>query len=86
MAIVDRHGDRFLRGLIHSDGCRVINRVAGKEYPRYFFTQVSADIRGLFCGMCQQLGIEFTLSSRRNVSIARRDSVANLDAFVGPKS
>jgi hypothetical protein len=34
---------QFLRGLIHSDGSRVINRVNGGEYPRYFFTQVSTD-------------------------------------------
>jgi hypothetical protein len=84
--IAERHADRLLRGLIHSDGCRVLNRVAGKEYPRYFFTQVSADIRQLFCTTCEQLGIEFTLSSWKNVSIARRASVANLDGFVGPKS
>jgi hypothetical protein len=64
----------------------VLNRVAGKEYPRYFFTQVSADIKELFCMTCEQLGIEFTLSSPKNVSIARRASVASLDAFVGPKS
>ena len=32
------HPKEFLRGLIHSDGCRVLNRVNGKGYPRYFFT------------------------------------------------
>src|SRR6185437_11242467 len=47
-AIVDREPEQFIRGLIHSDGCRVMNRVVvkGKEYayPRYFFSQVSKDI------------------------------------------
>src|SRR3954447_5144820 len=41
----------FVRGLIHSDGCRVINRVTahGKQYAyvRYFFSNRSTDIRRL---------------------------------------
>src|SRR5439155_4257862 len=55
--IVDGEPGAFLRGLIHSDGCRVLNRVNGKDYPRYFFSQVSTDIRELFCQTCRQLGI-----------------------------
>lgn len=43
-AIVDREPQKFLRGLLHSDGCRVYNHVNGKDYPRYFFAQVSDDI------------------------------------------
>jgi hypothetical protein len=48
-AVVDRHPERFLRGLIHSDGCRTVNRfktrlpsgrVAEYEYPRYFFSNL----------------------------------------------
>ena len=50
--IVARHPWAFLRGLLHSDGCRVLNRVNGKDYPRYFFTQVSDDIRRLFSDTC----------------------------------
>lgn len=43
--IVDEYPQPFLRGLIHSDGCRVINRIRGRyEYPRYQFTNHSADI------------------------------------------
>lgn len=52
--IVERHPRELLRGLIHSDGCRVLNRVNGKDYPRYFFTQVSDDIRRLFCETCKR--------------------------------
>jgi hypothetical protein len=84
--IVERHPRELLRGLIHSDGCRVLNRVNGKNYPRYFFTQVSDDIRWLFCETCRRLGIEYTHNDRRNVSIARAGSVALLDSFVGPKT
>lgn len=82
--LVTRNRRQFLRGLIHSDGCRVQNRVNGKDYPRYVFTQVSGDIRALFCTTCEQLGVEFTISGK-NVSIARRGSVIQLDDFIGPK-
>ena len=93
--IVDAHPRPFLRGLIHSDGCRTVNRfrtklpsgrVAEYEYPRYFFSNRSADIRGLFCQYCERLAIRWTQSNPRNISVARRDSVAKLDAFVGPKT
>jgi hypothetical protein len=83
--VVTAHPEPFVRGLIHSDGCRVLNRVNGKAYPRYHFTQVSDDIRRLFCRSLQQLGIAYTWNDARNVSIARRPSVARLDEFVGPK-
>jgi len=79
--IVDRFPREFLRGLIHSDGCRVLNRVNGKDYPRYLFDQVSDDIRRLFCDTCNRLGIEYTWSRWKTVSIARADSVAFLDSF-----
>ena len=83
--IVDRYTREFLRGLIHADGCRVLNRVDGKDYPRYFFDQVSDDIRRLFREACARLGIEYTWSRWKTVSIARSESVAMLDQFVGPK-
>jgi hypothetical protein len=80
---------QFLRGLIHSDGSRFTNRVraGGKTYayPRYNFTNASSDIRSLFVDACDQLGIEWRQMNSRNISIARRDSVARLDRFVGPK-
>jgi hypothetical protein len=83
--IVDRFPREFLRGLIHSDGCRVLNRVNGKDYPRYFFTQVSDDIRGIFCEACGQLGIHYTQNNWKTISIAQAPSVARLDEFIGPK-
>ena len=84
--IVDCFPREFLRGLIHSDGCRVLNRVNGKDYPRYFFTQVSDDIRGLFCETCRRLGIHYTQNNWKTISIARSGSVSRLDEFVGPKA
>jgi hypothetical protein len=84
--IVERFPRELLRGLIHSDGCRVLNRVNGKDYPRYFFTQVSGDIRRLFCETCDRLGIAYTFNRWKEVSVARAGSVAALDSFVGPKT
>jgi hypothetical protein len=93
--IVDRHPREFLRGLLHSDGCRTINRfttrlpsgrVAEYAYPRWFFSNRSDDIRGLFCEYCERLGIRWTQSNARNISVSHRSSVALLDSFVPAKS
>ena len=61
-------------------------RVGRYAYPRYFFTNYSADIRRIFCEHCELLGIRWTQSNARNISVSHRDSVALLDEFVGPKS
>jgi hypothetical protein len=70
----------------------VLNWVNGTPYPRYHFTNVSADftnvsadIRGIFGRACDQLGIEWRPNNRWSLSVARRESVALLDEFVGPK-
>ncbi|MFH8730490.1 MULTISPECIES: helix-turn-helix domain-containing protein [unclassified Streptomyces] len=95
--IVDAHPWEFVRGLVHSDGCRITNwttRIVGGErkrydYPRYFFTNVSDDIRQLFTDTLDKLGIQWTHCTRHgnpyNISIARKASVALMDTHVGPK-
>jgi hypothetical protein len=83
--LVDLDPRPLLRGLLHSDGCRVLNWVNGTPYPRYHFSSASDDIRAIFGRACDALGIEWRPHNRRNLSVARRDSVALLDAFVGPK-
>lgn len=79
----------LVRGLLHSDGSRFTNtvRVAGRHYayPRYQFTNVSADVTRIFCEHLDLLGVTWRRANARNISVARRDSVARLDAFVGPK-
>jgi hypothetical protein len=93
--ITARYPQELVRGLIHSDGCRVINafevrlpsgRVGRYEYGRYFFSNLSLDIRGIFCAHCELLGIRWTQSNSRNISVSDRASVEKLDGFVGPKS
>ncbi len=95
--IVDAHPWEFVRGLVHSDGCRITNwteKLIGGvrkryEYPRYFFTNVSADIRRLYCDTLDKLGVEWRVTRRGgrayNVSVARRGSVALMDVYVGRK-
>ncbi|MFE4305770.1 helix-turn-helix domain-containing protein [Streptomyces sp. NPDC056517] len=95
--IVKAHPWEFIRGLIHSDGCRTMNwttrMVNGErkryEYPRYWFTNVSDDIRQLYTDTLDMLGIEWTHCTRHgkpyNISVARKASVALMDAHVGPK-
>jgi hypothetical protein len=61
-------------------------RVAGYAYPRYFFSNMSADIRELFCASCERIGVRWTQSNHRNISVSHRDSVAILDLFIGPKA
>lgn len=56
--IVKAHPQRLLRGLIHSNGCRVLNRVNGTGYPRYQFTNNSVDIREIFCDACDEFGVQ----------------------------
>ncbi|MFE5299139.1 helix-turn-helix domain-containing protein [Streptomyces sp. NPDC056632] len=95
--IVDAHPWEFVRGLIHSDGCRIVNWttrvVRGEkkryEYVRYFFTNVSDDIRRLCTDTLDGLGVEWRHCTRAgkpyNISVARRDSVALMELHVGPK-
>jgi hypothetical protein len=89
-AIVDAEPEAFLRGLIHTDGWRGLNRVTvkGKDYayPRYQFSNRSDDIRKLFTDTCDELGIEWRRWGRWHISVAKRDAVARMDEFVGLKA
>lgn len=87
--VVSEHPGAFLRGLFHSDGCRVVNTVVvkGKSYcyPRYFLSNESKDILALCGEALDLLGISWRLNRRNSLSVARRDSVDILDMHVGPK-
>ena len=76
----------LLRGFIHSDGCRFDNRVNGKAYPRYEFSNRSADILDIFCNACDAFGVRWTQPSAIHISVARAPDVAKLDGIVGLKS
>jgi len=91
--IVERYPGDFARGLFHSDGYRGINRVRRNwgtgerwyEYPRYLFVNHSADILRLCGQTLDQLGVAWRFSKPDTISVARKEAVARLDEFVGPK-
>jgi hypothetical protein len=93
-AIVAAHPGPLLRGLFHSDGCRVTNwtvrplRRGPKryEYPRYLFSNESPDIIEICTSTLDAIGLHWTRPRVNMVSVARRGDVARLDAIVGPKS
>ncbi len=91
--IVQRHPGDFARGLFHSDGYRGANRVRRRlgggerwyEYPSYLFVNKSADILGLCEQALDLLGVAWRFSKPTTISVARKEAVARLDEFVGPK-
>jgi hypothetical protein len=88
--ITHEHPRHFVRGLLVSDGTRVINRIRHGSrwyhYPRYQFSNRSEDIKGLLCEHLDLLGIAWRRAGEVTISIAQREAVAALDAFVGPKA
>ncbi|WP_189961202.1 transcriptional regulator [Streptomyces violascens] len=96
-AIVDAHPWEFIRGLIHSDGCRITNwteKIIGGErkryeYVRYFFTNTSTDILGLFTDTLDRVAVEWRSANHgrraQNISVAKRHSVELMDQHIGPK-
>jgi hypothetical protein len=91
--IVDRWPGNFARGLFHSDGYRGLNRVRRVladgvhwyEYPRYQFSNKSRDILGLCGAALDRLEVEWRFARPDVISVAKKEAVARLDAFVGPK-
>jgi len=86
---VHAHPEAFLRGLVHTDGCRFVARDRSgntiREYARYSFSNRSEDIKALFAETCDVLGIHWTRAGSREIAIARRADVRRLDEFIGPK-
>ena len=93
VVIVQKYPGEFARGLFHSDGWRGVNRVRHRlatgdkwyEYPRYVFDNQSDDILRLCGEALDQLGVAWRYSRPKTISVARREAVARLDEFVGPK-
>ena len=91
--VVEAHPAAFLRGLFHSDGSRTNNWVrrivAGEpkryDYPRWQFTNKSADIKALCCWALELVGVPWRVSNRKTISVSTRAGVARLDELVGVK-
>ncbi|MBU2665752.1 helix-turn-helix domain-containing protein [Actinoplanes bogorensis] len=87
--VISARPGRFLRGLFHSDGSRSMNRVVRNgraySYPRYNFVNESTDIMGLCAQTLDLVHIAWRMARPNLLSVARREAVARLDEFVGPK-
>jgi hypothetical protein len=91
--IVTTYPGNFARGLFHSDGYRggdtvrrpLIGGERSYEYLRYLFDNHSIDILRLCGEILDLLGVAWRFSKPTTISVARRDAVARLDEFVGPK-
>ena len=94
LRVVEAHPAEFLRGLFHSDGCRVRNwatrMVAGEkkryDYPRWQFSNNSAEIRELCCWALDLAGIAWRQSNTHVISVSRRGDVTRLDELFGLKT
>ena len=92
--LVREHPADFLRGLFHSDGSRVNNwatrPVAGAvkryEYPRWQFTNCSAEIQQWCCDALDLVGVPWRRSNAKTISVSTRAGVARLDDLIGRKS
>jgi hypothetical protein len=93
--IVAVYPEQLLRGLFYSDGCRIVNwttrpikggEIRRYEYIRYMFSNKSEDIIGILTGALDLLGIPWRQPRWDMVAVSRKDGVAALDRFVGPKS
>lgn len=82
---VSHEPESFVRGLIHSDGCRVTANDRGLASVRYHFSNRSEDIKRLYCDSLDRLEIPWTRPSDRDIAVYRKAATARLDQFVGPK-
>lgn len=87
--VLGDHAREFVCGLIHSDGCRTINRVVTRgrpyEYPRYYFSNRSEDIHALLREALTVHGVRTTRTGwHQNVS--RRHDVELLDRWGADKA
>jgi len=90
--LAKRWPDQLIKGMIQSDGCRVINTGRGGwRQPRYAFSNVSTDVTSIFCSACDCMGLRWTAAFPSNekaavsIYVSRKDDVARLDEFVGAK-
>jgi hypothetical protein len=91
--LAERWPEALIRGMVQTDGCRFINTGRGGwRHPRYEFKNVSSDITSIFCTACDCLGLRWTAAfpsdQTKGISIyvSRKDEVARMDEFVGPKA
>jgi hypothetical protein len=91
--IVDGYPHLLLRGLVHSDGYRGLNKVNRRwgtgcgsyAYPRYQFSNNSEDIRRIFCDACERYGVSWRQMNWKTIAVSKKTDVARFDEIIGPK-
>jgi len=83
--LVSREREALVRGLIHSDGCRVVANDRGVWSVRYHFSNRSEDIKRIYCESLDALGVRWTRPCAKQIAVYRKESTARLDEFIGPK-
>lgn len=93
-SIVNSYSREFIRGLIHSDGCRFFVTKANQYW--YQFTNVSLDILYIYKETLDKLNVSHRTTKRKitgkmkhhsyNVITTRKNDVQILDSFIGPKT
>jgi hypothetical protein len=88
--VVEAQPWQLLRGLIHSDGCRAMNTIRRGDktyrYPRYFFSNESTDIIGIFTAALDRVGVRWRMCRPNMVAVSRRTDVTIMDELIGPKT
>ena len=84
-SLVADYPRQLVRGLIHSDGCRVVANDRGLKSVRYHFSNRSEDIKRIYTDALDALGVQWTGRCDQQIAVYRKASVAVLDEFVGPK-
>jgi len=63
--LIDKHPWSFIKGLIHTDGCRYIQKQKYNQYVKYNFTNVSKDIIDIFTSSCDKLNLKYVSFCRK---------------------
>ena len=83
--IVQSHPEALLRGLIHSDGCRIVANDRGVASVRYHFSNLSEDIKRIYCDALDALEIPWTRPCAKQIAVYRKAAATRMDEFIGPK-
>lgn len=77
----------YILGLYLGDGHITDEHKQHKlTYPRYFFTNMSVDIRQMFYETAEKLNLQWRQTNAISVAISRREDVAWLDEHIGAKA
>ena len=84
--LVEHSPQHLVKGLIESDGCRVVANDRGVASVRYHFSNRSEDIKAIYCSALDRLCIPWTRPCNQQIAVYRKAATARLDEFIGPKS